>query len=108
MTKTAIITGASSGMGHATALYLQKAGYQVYAGTRRVERMHDLATAGVDVQALDVTDAASNQSFVEHVLRTAGRIDVLINNAGYGSFGRLRMSQQKRPSGSLRSTYSAR
>lgn len=76
-------------MGHATALHLQQAGYQVFAGARRVERMADLAACGIDIHVLDVTDTQSNQTFIDHVLRTAGRIDVLINNAGYGSFGAI-------------------
>ncbi len=87
--KIAIVTGASSGIGHSTALRLHAAGYAVYAGARRLERMKDLAEAGLHVVELDVTDDASMVALVEHVISEAGRIDVLVNNAGYGSFGAL-------------------
>ena len=85
----AIVTGASSGIGHSTALRLHAAGYTVYAGARRIERMKDLADADVQVVELDVTDDASMVALVERVISEAGRIDVLVNNAGYGSFGAL-------------------
>jgi NAD(P)-dependent dehydrogenase (short-subunit alcohol dehydrogenase family) len=87
--RIAIVTGASSGIGHSTALRLHAAGYTVYAGARRLERMKDLADAGVRVVELDVTDDASIVALVEQVISEAGRIDVLVNNAGYGSFGAL-------------------
>ena len=57
--KVAIVTGASSGIGEITVLRLIDAGYKVYAGARRVERMQSLASAGAVVKALDVTIAAS-------------------------------------------------
>jgi NAD(P)-dependent dehydrogenase (short-subunit alcohol dehydrogenase family) len=85
----AIVTGASSGIGEATARRLAALGYTVYAAARRVERMQSLADDGVRVLALDVTDDESMTSFVDAILSEAGRIDVLVNNAGYGSFGAL-------------------
>ena len=87
--RVAIVTGASSGIGEATALRLQDAGYLVYAGARRVERMAGLAERGIIVAPLDVTDDASMIAFVERVLAEQNRVDVLINNAGYGSYGAL-------------------
>ncbi len=87
--RVAIVTGASSGIGEATALRLQDAGYLVYAGARRVERMAGLAERGTIVAPLDVTDDASMIAFVERVLAEQNRVDVLINNAGYGSYGAL-------------------
>jgi NAD(P)-dependent dehydrogenase (short-subunit alcohol dehydrogenase family) len=87
--KIAIVTGASSGIGHSTALRLHAAGYTVYAGARRLERMKDLADAGLHVVELDVTDDASMVALVDQVMKETGRIDVLVNNAGYGSFGAL-------------------
>ena len=87
--KIAIITGASSGIGHASALRLQAAGYDVYAGARRLERMRDLADVGIHAVELDVTDDASMVGLVDRVITETGRIDVLVNNAGYGSFGAL-------------------
>ncbi len=59
----------------------------MYAVARRVDRMVDLADAGVGVFGMDVTDDASMTSGVERILDEHGRIDVLVNNAGYGSYG---------------------
>jgi NAD(P)-dependent dehydrogenase (short-subunit alcohol dehydrogenase family) len=87
--KVAIVTGASSGIGEATAALLRKNGYAVYAGARRLERMKPLADAGVVTRAVDVTDDASMRAFVDGVIADEGRIDVLVNNAGYGSYGAL-------------------
>lgn len=86
-TKVALVTGASSGIGEATALQLQSLGYTVYAAARRVERMTALTKAGVHVIGMDVTDDASMQAGVAAILGKSGRIDVLVNNAGYGSYG---------------------
>ncbi|WP_375386820.1 oxidoreductase [uncultured Amnibacterium sp.] len=83
----ALVTGASSGIGLATALRLQQAGLVVYGAARRVDRMQQLTDAGVHVVAMDVTDDASATAGVERVLAEHGRIDVLVNNAGYGSYG---------------------
>jgi len=89
MTKTAFVTGASSGIGEETVKGLLAAGYVVYAGARRTDRMQALAGAGARLLSLDVTDDASMIAAVETILRDAGRIDVLVNNAGYGSYGAL-------------------
>jgi NADP-dependent 3-hydroxy acid dehydrogenase YdfG len=83
---TAIVTGASSGIGLATARALSAAGVRVALGARRVERLHeavgDLAGEGHVVGPLDVTDAESARSFVALATGELGRIDVLVNNAG--------------------------
>ncbi|MFC3448972.1 oxidoreductase [Amycolatopsis speibonae] len=85
--KVALVTGASAGIGEATALALQEAGYMVYGAARRVERMAGLAERGIKVLEMDVTDDASMVSGVERIIEESGRIDVLVNNAGYGSYG---------------------
>ncbi|GJE28164.1 oxidoreductase [Methylobacterium organophilum] len=85
--KVALVTGASSGIGEATALKLKALGYTVFGAARRVDRMQSLARAGIQVLAMDVTDEASMQAGVAEIVAKAGRIDVLVNNAGYGSYG---------------------
>ncbi len=89
MAKIILITGASSGIGEETVKRLMTAGYTVYAGARRLDRMKSLADAGAHVLALDLTDDASMAAAVDTVMQEAGCIDVLINNAGYGSYGAL-------------------
>lgn len=87
--KVALVTGASSGIGESTARRLQQAGYTVYGAARRVERMKPLADVGIRVLAMDLTDEASMVAGVGQVLAESGRIDVLVNNAGFGSYGAL-------------------
>jgi NAD(P)-dependent dehydrogenase (short-subunit alcohol dehydrogenase family) len=87
--KVALVTGGSSGIGEATASKLQELGYTTYAAARRVERMEHLTASGIRPQAMDVTDDESMQSAVKHILAEQGRIDVLVNNAGYGSYGAI-------------------
>lgn len=89
MNKTAFITGASSGIGEATANQLLQDGYKVFAGARRLDRMANLASRGATLVPLDLTDDASIVGAVEAITNAAGRIDVLVNNAGYGSYGAL-------------------
>jgi len=84
-----LITGASSGIGFDAARTLARQGHRVYAAARRVERMEPLKADGVVPLRMDVTDAASMQEGVQTVLEREGRIDVLVNNAGYGSFGAI-------------------
>ena len=87
--KIALVTGASSGIGESTARHLLDLGFTVYATARRVDRMQSLAHAGVHVVAADLTDDASMVALVEGIIAAEGRIDVLVNNAGYGSYGAL-------------------
>ncbi|MGA8652585.1 MAG: oxidoreductase [Xanthobacteraceae bacterium] len=89
MNKTALVTGASAGIGEATARALLAAGYQVFAGARRLDGMASLAAAGATLLKLDLTDDASIVAAVEAIKGSTGRIDVLVNNAGYGSYGAL-------------------
>lgn len=82
----AIVTGASSGIGAATARRLARAGFVVYGAARRADRLAELGD-GVRPLVLDVTDDASMVAGVEQVLEEHGRVDVLVGNAGYGSYG---------------------
>ena len=85
--KVVLITGASSGIGEATAVRLQSLGCTVYAAARRTGRMAHLANRGIRVLELDVTDAGSCRAAVGRIVEEAGGVDVLVNNAGYGSYG---------------------
>jgi 3-hydroxy acid dehydrogenase / malonic semialdehyde reductase len=80
--KTAIVTGASSGIGAATAQALADAGARVAGGARRVEQLETAIAL-----ELDVTDPASCERFVEEAIRELGGLDILVNNAGL-SLGR--------------------
>ncbi len=82
-----LITGASSGMGKVFARDLAKEGHIVYGAARRTDLLKSLEKDGVKTIALDVTDDASMRSCVQTILEQEGRIDVLVNNAGYGSYG---------------------
>src|SRR5262245_36560979 len=78
--KTAVVTGASSGMGAATAHALAEAGARVAVGARRVDRLPD--REGFYAHDLDVTDSESAELFVAHAVAELGGIDILVNNAG--------------------------
>jgi NADP-dependent 3-hydroxy acid dehydrogenase YdfG len=86
--KVAIITGASSGIGYATALALSKAGAKVAIGARRTDKLADLENkikennGEVFSQKLDVTKNDECISFVNNVLEKWGSVDILVNNAG--------------------------
>ena len=86
--KTAIITGCSSGIGQATAARLgRRDDWTVDATARRPETLTELESAGCRTLALDVTDEASMVAAVDAVTRESGRIDALVNNAGYSQSG---------------------
>ena len=83
-----LITGSSSGIGRATAIEAAARGHRVFASARRPADVADLPRPGaIETLALDVTDVASIERAVAEVLRRAGRLDVLVNNAGYGQYG---------------------
>ncbi|MCC7596112.1 oxidoreductase [Janthinobacterium sp. FW305-129] len=79
--KIALVTGASSGIGAASAQGLAQAGYTVYGTSRRGDQA---AASGHAMLALDVTSDASVAAAVAEVIRREGRIDLLVNNAGFG------------------------
>jgi NADP-dependent 3-hydroxy acid dehydrogenase YdfG len=87
--RVALVTGASSGIGEATARRLAQRGYTTYAAARRISRMDSLRDQGIRTVPVDVTDDTSLIALVEQVITECGRIDVLVNNAGYGSYGAL-------------------
>jgi NADP-dependent 3-hydroxy acid dehydrogenase YdfG len=82
----AVITGASSGIGAATAIALGRQGYQIVVGARRVDRLERVAGEEGLALPLDVTDEASVKRFVREIAKRFGRVDVLVNNAG-GALG---------------------
>ncbi|WP_040406259.1 oxidoreductase [Amycolatopsis nigrescens] len=81
-TKVCLVTGASSGIGHATALELLRAGHTVYGAARRVHQMDDLRAAGGHPLKMDARDEDELAGAVATVLDEQQRIDVLVNNAG--------------------------
>lgn len=87
--KVVLITGASSGMGKETAILLSKNGFIVYAAARRLEKLEQLKLAGIRPIEMDVTDDATMKAAVDSILKEQKRIDVLINSAGFGSYGAL-------------------
>ena len=86
--KVILITGASSGIGEATARHLAAQGHHVVLGARRADRLEKLASeiratgGSAEYRALDVTSLADTQAFADFALQKHGRIDVMINNAG--------------------------
>jgi NAD(P)-dependent dehydrogenase (short-subunit alcohol dehydrogenase family) len=89
VSKAVLITGCSSGIGHATAKRLAERGWTVYASARRKESIADLAQAGCKTLALDVTDEASMRTAVDAVVQAEGAVGCLVNNAGYSQSGAL-------------------
>ncbi len=87
--KAVLITGCSSGIGHATALRLAGAGWSVYATARSTEKIADLERAGCRTLGLDVTDEESMRAAVAAVEEAEGAVGVLINNAGYSQSGAI-------------------
>ncbi len=87
-TPVVLITGCSSGIGKATALAAAARGHRVYATGRDPESLRELSGGGrIRTLALDVTDTGSIGRAVASVLGESGRLDALVNNAGYGQYG---------------------
>ena len=87
--KVILVTVASAGMGKDFAIELLNDGHTVYGAARRVDKMKDIEKLGVKLLDMDVTDDASMVKGVETIITAEGRIDVLINNAGFGSYGAI-------------------
>ena len=89
MKNVILVTGASAGMGKEFAKELLKDGHIVYGAARRVDKMDDIKSLGVKILEMDVTDENSMVKGIETIIKAEGRIDVLINNAGFGSYGAI-------------------
>ena len=95
MTKVALVTGSSSGIGYETSLLLARNQFVTYASMRNLKKGDELMkiasqeTIPLKVIELDVNDHASVNDAIDTILRENGRIDVLVNNAGYSIFGSL-------------------
>lgn len=85
--KTALVTGASSGMGKVIARRLIQDGYQVYAAARSVEKMNDLAQLGARALRMDISRDEDILAAVDTIVSQTGGVDVLVNNAGFGLYG---------------------
>lgn len=88
-TPVILVTGASSGIGKESVKWLLRRGYVVYGAARRLDAMEDIKALGARVLYLDLTQDDSIIGVVDTILTQEGRIDVLVNNAGYGSTGAL-------------------
>lgn len=82
-----LVTGCSTGIGRALARELRARGHRPFATARRLESIADLSSEGVDTVQLEVKDAVSIRAAVQAVVDLAGRIDVVVNNAGINVFG---------------------
>ncbi|WP_318677906.1 oxidoreductase [Treponema sp.] len=89
MNKVALVTGASSGIGLDTCLRLIQKGYTVYGAARRIELMKEIEEKGGNILRLDLCDEKSIEECVKTILDKEGKIDVLVNNAGFGLGGGL-------------------
>ncbi|MCK4130368.1 oxidoreductase [Ralstonia pseudosolanacearum] len=85
--KTALVTGASSGMGKAIAKRLLADGFHVYVAARSIDKMEDLSSLGATPLKMDISKDEEITAAVEAILRESGGVDVLVNNAGFGLYG---------------------
>ena len=91
-----LITGASSGIGQATAAYFAARDWQVFATMRKPSEAHPLAKVpGVTLLALDVTDPASIKQAIQTAISAHGHLDAIVNNAGYGALGAFELASEE-------------
>ena len=89
MSKLVVITGASSGIGRATAIRLSKAGYSLLLLARRVEKLEELNLPNTMVRKLDVTDLSRFQEVIDEATNKFGPVDLIVNNAGIMLLGNI-------------------
>lgn len=95
MTKTIFITGTSSGLGKATAIYFAQQGWNVATTLRTPEKETELTQyENIRLFKLDVTDIAQVKAATEQAIAAFGRIDVVVNNAGMGTYGALELAEE--------------
>ena len=85
--KVVIVTGASSGIGKAAAMQFLEMGYTVHAAARRLHAMKDIEAKGAILHQVDLREVDDINAFVSRVIASSGRVDVLVNSAGYGFYG---------------------
>ncbi|MBR0799161.1 oxidoreductase [Bradyrhizobium jicamae] len=85
--KTALVTGASSGMGKEIAQRLIKDGFQVFVAARHVDKMDDLVKLGARSMRMDISNEGEIKATVDTILGEVDGVDVLVNNAGFGLYG---------------------
>jgi NAD(P)-dependent dehydrogenase (short-subunit alcohol dehydrogenase family) len=91
--KVAVVTGSSSGIGYETALMLARNGFLTYATMRNLDKSENIKSIAakenlpIHITKLDVTDSVSIDNAVQTILSETGRLDVLVNNAGYALTG---------------------
>lgn len=96
MTKTIFITGTSSGLGKSTAKYFSELGWNVAATMRTPEKETELQNyKNVKIFKLDVTDLNQVKTATQDAINTFGKIDVVVNNAGMGTYGALELAEEK-------------
>lgn len=96
MSKTLLITGTSSGLGKLTAIHFAKMGWNVAATMRTPEKETELtAYSNIQLFKMDVTDVDQVQTAAKQAIDAFGTIDVVVNNAGMGTYGALELAEEE-------------